>query len=188
MIEYGELNDWLRAAAEDAALIVLLEKRAVDFVERETLRHFGATAVFTDVYTGTGTNTLWLRNAPSALTTVKYRQGVGDDWISILTGDDDGWELDGYRVRRNRGYRWSQLEEFQIIYSFGYTANAEPGDIRQVVLDLTKWAYDTRDQTAGLISEQVGPERYTRAQFNRGLSDMPWIGETLARWTWRRAA
>jgi hypothetical protein len=188
LIEYAELADWVKPDADDAATLVLLEKRAVDYVERETLRHFGATETFTDIYAGTGTNTLWLRNAPSALTTVKYRQGVGDSWVSILTGDDDGWELDGYRVRRNRGYVWDRAEEFQIIYDFGYAANAEPGDIRQAVLDLTKWAFDNRAMSAGLISEQIGPERYTRATFGRGLDDMPWVRETLARWTWRRAA
>jgi hypothetical protein len=188
VIELAELNDWVKPAAEDVAALTLLEKRAVAYVENETLRHFGPTATFSDIYSGTGTNTIWLRNAPSTLTSVEYRRGVGDAWVAVLTGDDDGWELDGYRVRRNRGFRWWRFEEYRIIYDFGYAANAEPGDIRQAVLDLVKWSYDNREQTAGLISEQVGPERYTRAQFTRGLADMPWIGETLARWTWRRAA
>ena len=188
MIAFGELNDWLRGTAADAALIILLEKRAVEFVQNVTNRHFGASQAFTEILPGTGDNTLWLNELPSALTSVEDRMGVGDSWVAIATGDSDGWELLTPRVRRNRGFVWRFDREYRVIYSFGYAANAEPEMIRQLVLDLTKLKYDERCSNLAIASERLGDEAYARDAFTADIRNIPWVRETLGEYTWPRLA
>ncbi len=189
MIALGELKDWLHVSSgTDDALIVLLEKRAVEFVETVTGRHFGVSAIFTEILRGTGDNTLWLNELPSSLTSVHDRAGVGDSWVEIATGDADGWELLAPRLLRNRGYAWLRNRSYRVIYAFGYATNAEPAMINQLVRDLTKLKYDERCSNLAVASERLGDEAYARDAFTADIRNIPWVRETLGQYTWPRVA
>ena len=189
MIALGELKDWLHVTTgTDDALIVLLEKRGVEFVQEVTGRHFGASQTFTEVIRGTGLHTLWLNELPSSLTSVEDRAGVGDSWVAIATADADGWEWLAPRLRRNRGHVWSVHREYRVIYDFGYAVNAEPAMINQLVRDLVKLKYDERCSNLAVSSEQLGDEAYARAAFTADIRNLPWVRETLGQYTWPRVA
>jgi hypothetical protein len=189
VIGLGELKDWLNVTSgTDDALLVLLEKRAVEFVQEVTGRHFGLATAFTEILAGTGDDTLWLNELPASLTSVEERTGVGDTWTALTEGDDDGWELDAPRLWRKKNFTWRLGRQYRVIYTFGYAANAEPGEVRQLVLDLTKLKYDERCSNLAIASEQIGDERYARNAFTSDLKNIPWVGETLDAWRWRRVA
>ena len=186
MIDLTELAGWL--GVDEDPLLLLLEERAVDFVEGRTGRYFGVDQSFTEVLAGTGDDTLWLNEEPASLTSVEWRGGVGDSYTAIATGDADGWELLGRRVRRNDGYAWQRSREYRVIYTHGYGTAAEPGEIRQLVLDLTKLAWDARDTNLAITSERKGGQSYTRSDMTDLAKLLPWAADTLALWTWRRKA
>ena len=190
MIEIGELADWL--GVDDDATLVLLEERTVAFVEQTTGRHFGPEQTFTEILRGTSDDTLWLNEEPSALSSVEWRDDVGDSWTAIAAGDSDGWELQGPRLRRKGGFTWRWNREYRVIYDFGYATDAEPGEIRQAVLDLTKLVYDQREINLALSSEKKGTQQYTRGTVGGSMVDLlmtlPWVKETLTHWRWRRVA
>lgn len=189
MIELLELRDWLEAPSSHDALVVALESRAVDFVERTIGRFFGATGTeHIEVFQGQGTNLLWLNDPPDSVTSVEERQAIGDSWTAITEGDDDGYEVRGVRLLRKSGYTWQLGWEYQVTYDFGYAAGSEPGEIRQLVLDLVKLKYDERVTNLAVSQESVGPERYARDAFTGDLMSIPWVRETVESWRWRRAA
>lgn len=145
------------------SVLTSLETRALDLLQRETGRHFGASQAFTEYLTGDNSVALQLPEDPSAITTVKYRTYVGESWTSILSSDDDGWELrrssdrgiTGARLLRKSSYVWTSGYEFEVVYSFGYTAGAEPGEIRTAVIKVVEFLYLERGR-AGLRTESVG--------------------------------
>ena len=184
VIDIGELADWL--GVDDDATLVLLEERTVAFVEQTTGRYFGPSKTFTETLKGTGDDTLWLNEEPSALTSVEWRDDVGDAWTAITEGDADGWELLAPRLRRKGGFTWRWNREYRVIYDFGYAAGAEPGAIRQLVLDLVKRLHDQRETNLTLTSEKKGTQQYTRGPAAMEMS--PWDRDTLEHWRWRRVA
>lgn len=196
MISATDLAAWLGAPSEPSepgvtALLTALEVRAVDFIQRETGRYFGVAAARTEYLLGDDGNVLRLAEDPSAVTTVEYRTYVGESWTAIVSGDDDGWELRrspdgviGARLLRKSGSAWSSCYEYKVTYSFGYTADAEPGEIRQAVMDLVALKYQERGRE-GLKAEAIGDYSYstlTDAYGRRGIAAVPGLAEVIARW------
>lgn len=193
MIAVADLLDWLGNPNEPGvtALLTALEARAVDIVEQETERYFGASTTRTEYLKGDDTNVLRLRERPATVTSLEYRMYVGDAWTAIVGADADGWELRlpasetaGGVLLRKAGLCWSSCYEFKATYTFGYTAGAEPGEIRQAVIDLVSFKYNERGRE-GLRSETIGDYSYTTLVDTMGKRDLlqvPGLMRTLARW------
>lgn len=196
MISVADLLDWLGNPSEEGVndLLTALESRAVEMFEAETDRYFGTATARTEYLRGDGTNVLRLRENPSALTSIEYRSQVGDSWTAIADTDSDGWELrrptgsdlsDPATVLRKAGYVWSCEYEYRVIYSFGYTAGAEPGDVRQAVMDIVAFFYQERGRQ-GLRGETIGDYSYSVLTESTGKRSMasaiPGLAVTIARW------
>lgn len=189
MIDLPDLLEWLGSPTGVDSLLVALEARAVDIVERETERHFGTSETFTEILQGTGRTTLWLNEAPSAVTSVEYRTYVGEDWTTITASADDGYELQdptsdsgGARLLRKGGFLWTRGYDFRVIYDFGYAAGSEPPEIRQAVIDLVTAKYRQRERQ-GLKSETIGEYSYTTDSMGTGdIASVPGLKRALSRW------
>lgn len=190
MIAIADLTQWLQAPDGDIALLSDLEPRAVAFVERSTGRHFGVSQAFVEILEGRGTDTLWLNEEPASITSVRERAQTGDSWTTVVEADADGFELRGARLIRKGVSKWTDGYEVEVTYNFGYAVDAEPGEIRQLVIDLVKLKYDLRDVEQGLESEKVGPVAvsYANGEFTGELAQIPWVNETLAAWRRPRLA
>lgn len=193
MIEVSDLTRWLDIATPtDAEMLLLndLETRAVAFIERQANRHFGASQTFVETFTGLDSSVIWLNESPASITQVRTRAWVGDTWVIVATGDDDGWELRGRRLMRKSPFVWTTGYEIEVTYDFGYTAGQEPSDIRQLVFDLVKLKWDLRTDAAGVAAEKVGPHSITYAQgtFTGELAQIPWVADTLDSWRRLEAA
>lgn len=195
MIAVADLLAWLGNPSEPgvSTLLTALEARAVEILETETGRHFGASAPLTEYLRGDGATKLRLNENPAAITSVEYRTYVGEAWTAIASGDADGWELRappagsvaGATLLRKAGYRWSTSYEYKVAYSFGYTAGAEPGDIQQAVMEIVAFLYQERGRE-GLRGETIGDYSYSVMAEATGkrnmLTSSPTLAETITRW------
>lgn len=194
MIEIDDLRYYLGLGDMTAGQVIALtdvEQRTVEFVEQQTGRHFGPVETMTEYLAGTGIRRLWLKESPDAITSVRDRPLTEFDWTTIAETDDDGWELRGRELLRRNGFGWTTAREYEVVYDFGYAAGTEPGDIRQLVMDLVKMKWDMRDRSADLISETEGAQsrRYASPdQSTSALLDVPWVRETIANYRHPRAA
>lgn len=193
MIAVADLLAWLGAPDEPGVttLLTALEARAVDIVQQETERYFGASTTRTEYVRGDGTDVLRLRERPATVTTLEYRIYPGDAWTALAAAGSDGWELRlpasetaGSVLLRKAGLCWSSCYEFKATYTFGYTAGAEPGEIRQAVMDLVAFKFNERGRE-GLRSETIGDYSYTTLVDTMGKRDLlqvPGLMRTLSRW------
>lgn len=186
MIQLSELKQHLGSAelatVPDAdAVLVGLEEHAVDFLERETERHFGPSATHVEYLDGTGTRELFLNEAPAAITSVEYRCEIGDDWTELEAADSDGWELRGRRLLRKGGHAWERDEEYRVTYNFGYAEGGEPAEIRGLVIDLVAHRWRQRG-IEGHSSGGLGDYRFSTAD----LDGVHLGHERLERWRWVR--
>lgn len=156
MISLTDLRAWLNieGGLEHDSMLTALEARAVAIVQYSTGRFFGTSASVTEYLDGSGDETVWLADPPSAITSVSYRTELDGTWTAYTATT---YEYDGRRLVKldtvwPEGYR-----NLKAVYTRGYTAGAEPGDARQMVLDLVKVMYrEGRVLTAG---EQVALDR-----------------------------
>ena len=193
MIDVAELKTWLGNPSEPGVteLLTALESQAVAVVQRETGRYFGAAVAHTDVVVGDGTGTLRLQERPSAITSVEERRRAGDAWTAIAEGADDGFELRTLAdvptpsmLLRKNGRTWKRGYEYRVVYTFGYTPGAEPGDIRLAVKQVVSLLYNERGRE-GLRGESIGDYSYSvmaTAVGRRELASIPGLAETLADW------
>ena len=174
MIDLPDLAAWLNADAGTYGSILLdLETRAVAWVERQTGRYFGPPVEQTDVIIGNGTDRLWLPEPPTVEnvaqyaypTTVIERQYLGateetitdtdDDGFAVRTGGNEGW------LQRKAQTAWRCGWEYEIEYYRGYEAGEEPGDIRQLVIELCKLKWGEKGINPAVKSETIGGYSYT---------------------------
>lgn len=194
MISVEDLLAWLGNPSESDVdtLLEALEERAVDFIQNETDRYFGADAEQTEYVVGDGSGKLYIRERPADITSVEYRTAPGEAWIAITEGASDGWELrlprsetDGGYLLRKGGSVWTSDYEFRVIYDFGYTAGAEPGEIRQAVIDVVAFLYNERGRE-GLKSETIGDYSYSIMAEATGkrsiLTSIPGLERIIQRW------
>lgn len=122
--------------ASENGLIRAYEQAAVQYVEKETGRYFGAPAPRTDYRTGAGQQEIWLSEVPTGVVTVT-RDGAAVDAAEFSTRErrlrhTSAWGTAAYPV------------DLVIAYEAGYTESgageevdiAAPADIRAAVLEL----------------------------------------------------
>lgn len=141
MISLADLKAYLGGSftTADEAILTDLEERAVALVERATGRYFGASESHTYTLEGPGDGSVWVNDTLSAVTSVSVRDAVGEDWTALET---DEYERYGSEFLRADGLAWPDGRALvQIVATRGYATDAEPGPIRQLVLDLVNWQY-----------------------------------------------
>lgn len=197
MIAIPVVKTWLGQPDEEGLtqLLTDLEARAVALVLSETERHFDVAAALTEYRTADGSAKLRLNENATAITSVHERLNPGDTWVEIVEGDSDGFEIRAPRagdvsgraiLLRKDGLRWRFGFEYRTIYSFGYTAGSEPGQIRQAVLDLVSLKYHQRGRE-GLLSYRAGDESWVQFSADDVLG-VPGLKRTLALWRGRTYA
>ncbi len=192
MIAITTLKTWLGNPDEPDVtdLLTTLETAAVQLVEDETGRYFGATTTQTEYILGDGTRDLHLAENPSAITSVGQRRHIGDAYVTITEGDTDGFELRAprsapgrLRLLRKGSIGWYNGYEHRVIYEFGYDSDAEPLGIRQAVMDLVALKYNSRGRE-GLRNFAAGG--VTWAQFTSITSLdvhlIPGLSRRLSMW------
>lgn len=189
VVALNETKDWLGVTdTSDDVVIDALIDRAEQWVEEQTGRFFGATGTtHTELFSGTGTDTLWLQEDADSITSVEVRDHPGDDWETINATDDDGWEQDdedGVKLRRKGGGNWLKGHEYRVKYTFGY--GTAPEDIRQLVFDLVKMKYEERTVNLAVSREATMSHSYSRRPFTGEVKNISWVEETLERWRWRQ--
>lgn len=143
MISTADLRAYLgqieSTDADAIALLTDLEARAVALVQRATGRFFGASETATYYLTGTGQESVFVPDEITAVTSVSWRSVVGEDWTALTT---DEYERVGSQFFRADGVLWPEGRNLvKIVATRGYATDAEPGPIRQLVMDLVNWQY-----------------------------------------------
>lgn len=188
MIPVEELIDVLDGATDaDTAEIVELEQNAVAFVQTQTRRYFGPPKQTTEVVKGKGTSNLWLRHIAIDEVPADYYNEVVVSVVERQYAGNDGTAITDFQVRvedgevrlvRLNGGVWTYGYEYTVTYWHGYPAGEEPGDIRQLVVDLVKSRWNMRE-LEGLRSESIGGYSYTRFED----TDLDMEGQaTIAAW------
>ncbi len=193
MIAIEELRSWLGNPDESGvtALLEALEEMAVDLVQDETGRFFGAVETRTEYIDGDGTRELHLNENPAAITSVDQRRLIGDTFQTITEGNSDGFEIRApesevgrVKLLRKAGLGWADGYEHRVIYEFGYATDAEPARIRQAVLDLVALKYHGRGYEGLKTFAAAG---VARTQFDaRDVLQVPGLARTLNLWRVRR--
>ena len=196
MIAIDELRSWLGNPDEPGVTEILedLEEMAVELVQDETGRFFGAEETRTEYIIGDGTRALHLNENPTAITSVGQRRIIGDSFQTITEGSSDGFELRApesdvgrAKLLRKAGLGWSDGYEHRVIYEFGYASDDEPARIRQAVMDLVALKYHSRGRE-GLRNWAGGG--VTWAQFTsitaQDVHQIPGLSRTLKMWRTRR--
>jgi hypothetical protein len=194
MISLDELRIALDIdSSVDEDILEKLEAAAVAFVERETGWHFVGVDDVVEVVTGDGSDRLRLRGmVTTAPATVSEAAYVGATPTTITATASDGYELRTKGVPVNRiylvrkqGYVWHDGYEYTVTADRGYTAGAEPTEIRELVRDLVLLKWNERDAAGGVFrSESIGPYTYTAGDLSRLSSEagtMP-AASVLAHW------
>ena len=192
MISEGDLKAWLGPSEEEGftAVITALETTAVQLVEDETGRHFGAVETRTEYIIGDGTRDLHLGENATAITSVGARALIGDSFVAITEGNTDGFEIRAprtapgrARLLRKAGLGWYDGYEHEVVYEFGYGSDAEPVRIRQAVKDLVALKWNGRGRE-GLRSWNAGGVQW--AQFTSitalDVQQIPGLSRTLSLW------
>ena len=192
MISIPDLQKFLGYPDEEGLtdLLTDLEANAVQLVEDETGRFFGASETRTEYIIGDGTRDLHLAENATAITSVKSRRQIGDSFDTIVEANSDGFEIraprsDSGRARllRKGSLGWYDGYEHQVIYEFGYTSGAEPDRIRQAVKDLVALTYNSRGRE-GLRSFEGGGVRWAQFTSITSLDVLliPGLSRALSLW------
>jgi hypothetical protein len=194
MIVLADLKVELDIDASDYsfdAYLAALEPRAVAYVEMRTHRYFGPVASVTEYLRGQGIRELWLLNLPATVpTSVIERAYPGATETTITAANTDGFVVrtdvrEAWLVRKG-GYLWTRDYEYQVTFTRGYAAGDEPGEIRQLVIDLIASRFAMREAGgAGVQSETIGGYSYRLGDFSDGdLSSLgPMASDTITMWT-----
>lgn len=166
----------------DDALLTAMEVRAVAWVERQTDRYFGPAIEVTETLSGSGLPWLYLREPPAATPAIVIDLDAGSGFVVVDPGD---YGLEDTTVYHDTlwptGYR-----NIQATYTHGYAPGAEPGDIRQLVMDLVAYIYRrAKRQDQGLTSERIGDYSYALADVGSDdwlVASIPTAGATLDAW------
>lgn len=142
MISLADLQAYIGAAdvgVDEEAVLTDLEVRAVALVEKATGRFFGASASYTYYLEGGGGLSLYLPDEVTAVASISYRENLSEAFADL---DSDQWERNGTELLRVDGLEWPYgRSTVKVVATRGYAADAEPGAIRQLVMDLVNWQY-----------------------------------------------
>lgn len=172
MIHIQKLQDFLGISSEDdtAKAFELMENQLA-YVSRLTQRYFGELQLM-PVERFRGGQPVWLTEIPTVDDDHEFlvESGSGADWTEIAA---DEYELDGYEVRHYTGWpevlRGYTQKNVRVTYYAGYEIGGLPGDIEQLVLELTARAWQDRGRES-LKSERIG-DSYAYTLADRGDGD-----------------
>jgi hypothetical protein len=167
VISVSELKALLSIAGtgQDAWLLEV-ERNAVAFIETQTGWYFGPPQEgYVDIVTAVDPRDLWLTAHPADLDDIEMveeRRWPGDDPVEIELGEFEPRVRDRWtRLVRLGRATWKAGHEYSVPFDRGYAAGEEPGDIRQLVIDLVAVKNSIRG-LEGLRSEQQGARSWTR--------------------------
>lgn len=165
MIELEVLKEHLGIEEADESqddFVTRLEAAAVAYVQNQTGWFFGEEDEAVVYLRGTGTSRLWLKQPPTDVSEVLKLTHAGDTGTEVVAEDDDGFVVRGAQLIRKANLEWDKDYEYRVTFDRGYEANAEPADIRQLVIDLVAAKYGQRGKE-GMKSETYGGYSYTFA-------------------------
>lgn len=182
MISLVDLKSWLGVTGTaDDMLLVDLEKRAVVWIERQTDRYFGPPAATTETISGRGTGTVYLKELPAASPAPVVDLDLGSGYTVVPLAD---YTLDQGAVYHDTYWPFGR-RNIRVTYTRGYAPGTEPGDIKQLVLDVVALLYRRAKRKAdGLQSETIGDYSYTLGA-DKGedpLMSIPTAEATLDAW------
>ena len=173
MIGLEELKDYLGITDADTsedAVLVELEANALAFIETQTGRYFGPPAEYEEIVEGIGVRRLWLSDVPIVsdyqedLVEVLERRYAGADETALTIDTDFLVRIAGrtaWLARTGDTGKWASGYEYTLTYYRGYEPGSEPGDIRQLILDLVSVKRTLKGREA-LRSETAPDYSYTR--------------------------
>ena len=179
MIDLADLKVELDIDAGDDsfdAWLLAIEPRAVAYVEMRTHRYFGPEADLTEYIIGLDHPRLYLESNVADegyLTEVIERQYAGDTGVTITGSASSGFVIrqsarQSFLVRKG-GYTWLRDYEYEVTYTRGYATGTEPGEIRQLVIDLIAARFSSREEGGtGIQSETIGGYSYRKGDFTDG--------------------
>lgn len=145
---------WNAVDESEDALLNLLLASAFSFTETFLKRKIESKN-FTEIYNWQGEYEFLLKNFPvSSLTSFKYNTGT---FSSPIWTDFDP---DTYRLEWSCGKIWltfslnKGLQNIQTVYTAWYTEETLPNDLKQAIIFLAAYYYDTRGSN-WLVSENV---------------------------------
>lgn len=156
---------------EDAVNVaVSYADRLLSWVENQTGRHFREPKEFVERISGDDTPAMWIREMPvddgesdpAPMLSVDRREQR--EWVEVDDLEYDlidflpvGPHLIEHETRWKAGRR-----NYRVTYTAGYQPGELPGDIEQLVLEMTAHQYRERGKE-GLRSETIGGYSYSRA-------------------------
>lgn len=157
MFTAAELRDLVGAQPADDLLLDHLQDGALAFIAGETGRYFGAPEEVTETPSGGGGRFLWLKEAPVEDATMPVT--VVESGTTLTEGTD--YEREGRMLIRT-GRPWDTgFRTIEVTYHRGYPAGDEPGDIRNAVIEMVGFAFQTHGKEA-FQSESIGGYSYVR--------------------------
>lgn len=180
------------------AMLTAMEAAAAAFVENETHRYFGAERITTEALKGTGTQNLFLAEAPLTVVGLAVdEQAYAGDPNPVAMALNTDFEIryaprNAAKLVRWLGNLWWRGREYVVTYVDGYAwidpyANdiAAPDEIREVVMRLVTAMFATfKAAGQGAIqSESIDNYSYTLADVKEGAADvLDFARRTLAHW------
>ena len=126
----------------EATILGEIEERTVALVQRATGRFFGASGSYTFWLEGGAGTVIYLPDDVTAVASVSYRSQLSEDWTAL---ESDQWEWhseNSRQILRVDGLEWPEgPSTVKVTATRGYATDAEPGEIRQLVLDLVSWQF-----------------------------------------------
>lgn len=168
MIHIDRLLSALQLDEFDAAAFELMESQLA-WVMMRTGRYFGEVKQFTQRFVG-GEQVIWLPEEPvvAVETPLAVAQGYGETWTDVDSAD---YEVDG-RMIVHLSSIWTSpsmgtpRRNVRVTYYAGYEIGGLPGDIEQLILDLTARNWLDRGKE-NLKSEKIG-DSYAYTLADRG--------------------
>lgn len=177
MLSLTAVKDWLKITSNDNDLqLQELMDRAQAIIERSTGWYFGSPRAADEIFDGTGTLRMFLRQTPvSGQPIVVYmRPGATDAWEVVPTDD---YEVEGRVLYTATGWLRGR-RNFRATYQEGFTE--PPGDVAQLFLEMVSSKWKDRGERTDMLSESIGDYGYTRADL---ISQPSW---STVQNNWRR--
>ena len=151
-------------------LIINMINRATTLVETYLDRVILTATYTNEVYEGTGSPYLFLRQYPvTALTSIDYRTENYQSSYETLDTTEYDYRADNGVVRRNANFR-SVPAEYRVTYTAGYAAASVPQDLSLAVLDLISYLWNQR-KSKGIQSERLGEYSVTWFEGARSIRE-----------------
>jgi hypothetical protein len=178
----GSVNDW--PDGSDALKALAFEAGAVGEVESGTRRTYRAAAALAEWYGGSEEPWLELRHPVASGTPVVYIGESTTPYDASLYDVQANPRLGGLRnILRLKSSRWGYTNgnDYRITYSGGYTAGAEPAEIRMLVGRLTALRFTGTPVATAAKSENGDEDLALPADLQRIMRTWTWTPAIIVR-------